>query len=72
MLKLMRNRCFEKSGRVPSRGVFVPIIIYSRSALKTESENIYVDYDSSGHVYDTTVSYSCYGRRKSNFFNKYS
>ncbi len=47
---------FKKSGRNPQEGgVFGPRILYSRSTLKTESENIYIDYDSTGHVIGTTA-----------------
>jgi hypothetical protein len=42
-----------KRGRIFKEGVFGPIILNSRSIPNTESENIYVDYDSSGHVYYT-------------------
>ncbi len=36
-------------------GLFGPRILYSKSALKTESENIHIDYGSSGHVIETTT-----------------
>ncbi len=42
-----------KRGRIFKEGVFGPIILNLRSTLNTESENIHVGYDSSGHVYDT-------------------
>jgi hypothetical protein len=50
-----------KRGRIFKEGVFRPIILNSRSTLNTESENIYVDYDSSWHMYHTIpqICYTC-------------
>ncbi len=43
----------EKWAYLKEGGVFGPSILYLRSTLNTESENISIDYDSIRHVFET-------------------